>query len=87
MSREVDERRRERLAKDVLQVLTMLRLHPAGEARDAGLHVEQVGEGTASAEGQNGREAKLSELAKGESQDKKSTITIIIISFVAHLPY
>lgn len=52
VSGEVDERGGERFTEQVLQVLGMLRLHPAGESRDPGLHVEQVRVSTGTTEGQ-----------------------------------
>lgn len=42
MSREVDQRGGERFAKEVLEVFSVLRLHPLREPWDAGLHVKQV---------------------------------------------
>lgn len=52
VSGEVDERCGEGFTEQVLQVLSVLRLHPARESWDTSLHVEQVGEGTGSTEGQ-----------------------------------
>lgn len=52
VSGEVDQRGGEGFTKQVLQVLSVLSLHPAGESRDTSLHVEQVGVGTGSTKGQ-----------------------------------
>lgn len=42
VSGEVDQRDGEGFTKQVLQVLSVLRLHPARESWDTSLHVEQV---------------------------------------------
>lgn len=52
VSGEVDQWRGEGFTEQVLQVLGVLRLHPAGESWDTSLHVEQVRIGTGSTEGQ-----------------------------------
>lgn len=52
VSGKVDQRGGEWFTEQVLQVLGVLRLHPARESWDTGLHVEKVGVGTSSTEGQ-----------------------------------
>lgn len=52
VSGKVDQRSGEGFTKQVLQVLSVLRLHPARESWDTSLHVEQIGVGTGSTEGQ-----------------------------------
>lgn len=52
VSGEVDQRGGEGFTEQVLQVLGVLRLHPARESWDPSLHVEQVRVGTGSTEGQ-----------------------------------
>lgn len=52
VSGEVDEGHGEGFTKQVLQVFSVLCLHPLRKERDTSLHVEQVGVGTGSTEGQ-----------------------------------
>ena len=52
VSGEVDQWGGEGFTEQVLQVLCVLRPHPARESWDTCLHVEHVGEGTSSTEGQ-----------------------------------
>ena len=52
VSGEVAQRGGEWFTKQVLQVLSVLRLHPAWEPGDPSFHVEQVRVGTGATEGQ-----------------------------------
>lgn len=72
VSGEVGERRGEGFTKQVLQVLGVLRLHPAREPRDTSLHVEQVGEGTGATEGQTTERCILVSSPRGYSEVKHS---------------
>lgn len=61
VSGEVDERGGERFTEQVLQVLGVLRLHPAGEPGNPSLHVEQVRIRMGATEGQKAPQINYSQ--------------------------